>query len=104
MVTVGNGGDITGVVPTSGASGAGAATAATPTSSEGEGFPAPMAGNVFKVQVEPCDLVEEGDVMIILEAMKMEITVIAPKAATVVDVAVKEGDDVALGDILVTLA
>ena len=104
VVTVGNGGDITGVVPTSGASGAGAATAATPTSSEGEGFPAPMAGNVFKVQVESGDLVEEGDVMIILEAMKMEITVIAPKAATVVDVAVKEGDDVALGDILVTLA
>ena len=107
VVTVGNGGDITGVVPTSGASSAGAATsgsAAAPTSSEGEGFPAPMAGNVFKVQVSPGDLVEEGDVMIILEAMKMEITVIAPKSATVVDVTVKEGDDVALGDILVTLA
>ncbi|WP_299875187.1 sodium-extruding oxaloacetate decarboxylase subunit alpha [uncultured Cocleimonas sp.] len=106
VVTVGNGGDITGVVPTSGASIAGAtsAGATTPTSSEGEGFPAPMAGNVFKVQVGPGDLVEEGDVMIILEAMKMEITVIAPKSATVVDVTVKEGDDVALGDILVTLA
>ncbi|MEB8433740.1 sodium-extruding oxaloacetate decarboxylase subunit alpha [Cocleimonas sp. KMM 6892] len=107
VVTVGNGGDITGVVPTSGGSAAGASAAgagAAPSSSEGEGFPAPMAGNVFKVQVAPGDLVDEGDVMIILEAMKMEITVIAPKSATVVDVAVKEGDDVALGDILVTLA
>ena len=103
VVTVGNGGDITGVVPTSGASTSSSAATA-PTASAGEGFPAPMAGNVFKVQVEPGDLVEEGDVMVILEAMKMEITVIAPKAATVVDVTVKEGDDVALGDILVTLA
>ena len=42
--------------------------------------------------------------MIILEAMKMEITVVAPKSATVVDVLVKEGDAVALGDTLVTLA
>ncbi len=103
VVTVGNGGDITGVVPTSGAS-ASSSVAAAPATSAGEGFPAPMAGNVFKVQVDPGDLVEEGDVMIILEAMKMEITVVAPKSATVVDVAVKEGDDVALGDILVTLA
>ncbi len=105
VVTVGNGGDITGVVPTSGSGAAAPSSAATaPATGEGEGFPAPMAGNVFKVQVAPGDHVEEGDVMIILEAMKMEITVIAPKAATVVDVAIKEGDDVALGDILVTLA
>ncbi len=105
VVTVGNGGDITGVVPTSGSGGATTSSpAAASANAEGEGFPAPMAGNVFKVQVAPGDLVEEGDVMIILEAMKMEITVIAPKSATVVDVAIKEGDDVALGDILVTLA
>ena len=107
VVTVGNGGDITGVVPTSGASvGSGSVTdTGTPAvAASGEGFPAPMAGNVFKVQVEPGDHVDEGDVMIILEAMKMEITVVAPKSATVVNVTVKEGDDVALGDILVELA
>jgi oxaloacetate decarboxylase alpha subunit len=107
VVTVGNGGNITGVVPTSGASvGSGLATdtGTTAVAASGEGFPAPMAGNVFKVQVEPGDHVDEGDVMIILEAMKMEITVVAPKSATVVNVTVKEGDDVALGDILVELA
>ena len=105
VVTVGNGGDITGIVPTSGGSAPAAAGASTasPTGS-GEGFPAPMAGNVFKVEVSPGDAVDEGEVMIILEAMKMEITVVAPKSATVVDVMVKEGDDVGLGDILVTLA
>jgi oxaloacetate decarboxylase alpha subunit len=106
VVTVGNGGDISGVVPVTGVpvSTATGTNTAAPAASGGEGFPAPMAGNVFKVEVSPGDVVEEGDVMIILEAMKMEITVVAPKTATVVDVAVKEGDDVALGDILVTLA
>ena len=104
VVTVGNGGDITGIVPTTGATAPAAAGATAAPTGEGEGFPAPMAGNVFKVQVEPGDAVDEGDIMIILEAMKMEITVVAPKAGTVVDIMVKEGDDVGLGDILVTLA
>ena len=106
VVTVGNGGDITGIVPTSGGSAApvAAAGAAAAPSSDAEGFPAPMAGNVFKVLVESGDAVEEGDIMIILEAMKMEITIVAPKSGTVVDIMVKVGDDVGLGDILVTLA
>jgi len=104
VVTVGNGGDITGIVPTSGGAPATTSTGSSAPSGEGEGFPAPMAGNVFKVEVAPGDAVEEGEVMIILEAMKMEITVVAPKSATVVDIMVKEGDEVGLGDILVTLA
>ena len=106
VVTVGNGGDITGIVPVAGAAASGssdsAPAAAAPTG--GEGYPAPMAGNVFKVLVQPGEMVEEGDIMIILEAMKMEITVVAPKSATVVEVLVKEGDAVSLGDTLVTLA
>ena len=107
IVTVGNGGDITGIVPTSGASAAPTAAAsagAAAPSADAEGFPAPMAGNVFKVLVESGDAVEEGDVMVILEAMKMEITIVAPNSGTVVDIMVKVGDDVGLGDILVTLA
>ena len=63
-----------------------------------------MAGNVFKVLVQPGELVEEGDIMVILEAMKMEITVVAPRSATVVEVTVKEGDAISLGDTLVSLA
>jgi oxaloacetate decarboxylase alpha subunit len=105
VVTVGNGGDITGIVPVAGAasgSSDSAPAAAAPTG--GEGYPAPMAGNVFKVLVQPGEMVEEGDIMVILEAMKMEITVVAPKGATVVEVLVKEGDAVSLGDTLVTLA
>ncbi|PWQ96494.1 sodium-extruding oxaloacetate decarboxylase subunit alpha [Leucothrix pacifica] len=107
VVTVSNGGDITGIVPVAGgaaASTGGAASPAAAPATGGEAFPAPMAGNVFKVQVQPGEMVEEGDVMIILEAMKMEITVVAPKSATVVEVTVSEGDAVSLGDTLVTLA
>ena len=104
VVTVGNGGDISGIVPTSGGVSAAPVAGAAPAAGTGEGFPAPMGGNVFKVLSQPGDLVEEGDIMIILEAMKMEITVVAPKSATVVEVLVKEGDVVALGDTLVTLA
>ncbi len=105
VVTVGNGGDITGIVPVAGAA-SGSSDSAAPAAApaEGEGYPAPMAGNVFKVLVQPGEMVEEGDIMIILEAMKMEITVVAPKNATVVEVLVKEGDAVSLGDALVTLA
>ncbi|MEZ5449155.1 MAG: biotin/lipoyl-containing protein [Thiolinea sp.] len=46
---------------------------------------------------------EEGEAMIILEAMKMETTISAPKTCVIVDVKVKEGDAVAVGDTLVTL-
>ena len=105
VVTVGNGGDITGIVPVAGAASvAGSGGAPTPAAGSGEAFPAPMAGNVFKVLVQPGEAVEEGDIMIILEAMKMEITVVAPRSATVVDVTVKEGDAISLGDTLVSLA
>lgn len=102
-VTVTNGGDITGIVPVGGAAPAagGAAAAAT---QEGEAFPAPLAGNIFKVLVQPGDTVAEGEVMIVLEAMKMETEVSAPKDGVVVDVMVKEGDSVAVGDSLVSLA
>ena len=106
VVTVGNGGDITGIVPVAGGVSASPASggATAPAASSGESFPAPMAGNVFKVLVQPGEVVEEGDIMVILEAMKMEITVVAPRSATVVEVAVKEGDAISLGDTLVSLA
>lgn len=101
-VTVSDGGDITGIVPASG--GAAPAAGAAAQVQGGDEFPAPLAGNIFKVLVEPGDTVEEGETMIILEAMKMETSVSAPKAGTVVDVLVKEGDAVAVGEALVTLA
>jgi oxaloacetate decarboxylase alpha subunit len=69
----------------------------------GDPLPAPLAGNIFQVNVRPGDLVQEGDVIVILEAMKMETEVRAPRAGTVGSVNVAEGDKVAVGDTLVTL-
>ena len=51
--------------------------------SSGETITAPLAGNIFKINVKPGDSVEEGDVVIILEAMKMETEVRASSAGTV---------------------
>ncbi|PWW11865.1 MULTISPECIES: sodium-extruding oxaloacetate decarboxylase subunit alpha [Pseudidiomarina] len=64
---------------------------------------APLAGNLFKLLVKPGQQVAEGDVVIILEAMKMETDIKAHQAGTVADILVKEGDSVSVGDVLVTL-
>ena len=69
----------------------------------GTEVPAPLAGNIFKILVQPGDTVEEGQVVMILEAMKMETEVSAPQAGTVGAVQVKEGDSVSVGDTLLTL-
>ncbi|MEL7965160.1 sodium-extruding oxaloacetate decarboxylase subunit alpha [Vreelandella neptunia] len=69
----------------------------------GESIDAPLAGNIFKVNVRPGDKVAEGDVVIILEAMKMETEVRASIAGTVSKVNVSEGDSVAVGDALIEL-
>ncbi len=53
-----------------------------------------VTGNVWKVEVEPGAQVEEGDVLLILESMKMEIPVEAPAAGTVADVLVQVEDSV----------
>ncbi|MGB0360969.1 MAG: biotin/lipoyl-containing protein, partial [Endozoicomonas sp.] len=70
----------------------------------GEPMPAPLAGNIWKVNVTPGQSVQEGDVVLILEAMKMETEVRAPRAGQVVAVSVREGDSVAVGDQLLMLA
>jgi biotin carboxyl carrier protein len=54
----------------------------------------PMAGNVFKCLVKPGDVVTQNQVLIVLDAMKMETPVVAPVAGTVRTVLVKEGDAV----------
>ncbi|MFY0664207.1 MAG: sodium-extruding oxaloacetate decarboxylase subunit alpha [Natronospirillum sp.] len=71
--------------------------------SDGEPIAAPLTGNIFKILVSAGDDVEEGDTVIILEAMKMETEVKAAKAGTVSRVAVKEGDSVNVGDVLLEL-
>ncbi|WP_458735638.1 sodium-extruding oxaloacetate decarboxylase subunit alpha [Zobellella taiwanensis] len=70
----------------------------------GEAVAAPLAGNIFKVVARKGSQVAAGDVLVILEAMKMETEVRAARAGLVADVMVKEGDAVAVGDPLVSLA
>ncbi|MFC0445248.1 sodium-extruding oxaloacetate decarboxylase subunit alpha [Pseudidiomarina halophila] len=74
-------------------------------SSSGEGEPvtAPLAGNVFKVLVKPGQEVAEGEVLIIVEAMKMETDIKADRAGVVAQVHAREGDSVAVGDVLIEL-
>ena len=69
----------------------------------GEPVPAPLAGNIFEVLVKPGQRVEEGERVLVLEAMKMETDVAAPRAGTVAEVRVKPGDAVAVGDVLLTI-
>jgi len=102
-VTVSDGGDLTGIAPIGGASVA-APGAALAAAGGGDPVPAPLAGNIFKVQVAPGQQVAEGDVIIILEAMKMETNVVAPKSGVVGSISVKDGDSVAVGDTLLTIA
>jgi len=59
---------------------------------------------VVKTQVRPGQVVSEGESIVILEAMKMETSVSAPSAGTIVEVRVQAGDNCAVGDVLVTLA
>jgi oxaloacetate decarboxylase alpha subunit len=66
-------------------------------------IPAPLAGNIFKINVTAGQVISSGDVIMILEAMKMETEVRSPESGTVQSVAVKEGDAVQVGDVLLTL-
>ena len=63
----------------------------------------PMPGNVFKVECKPGQAVNAGDVLVVLEAMKMEIEVAAPCAGTVKAVSATVGSAVNTDDLLVTL-
>jgi acetyl-CoA carboxylase biotin carboxyl carrier protein len=62
-----------------------------------------MAGNVWKILVQPGDQVEEGQDLIILESMKMEIPIAAEVGGTVKEVKVNEGDFVNEEDLLIEM-
>ncbi|EAU2618030.1 biotin/lipoyl-binding protein, partial [Salmonella enterica] len=100
VVKVSDGGDIsqlTAAVPASAPAAAAPAGAGTPVT-------APLAGNIWKVIATEGQTVAEGDVLLILEAMKMETEIRAAQAGTVRGIAVKSGDAVSVGDTLMTLA
>jgi oxaloacetate decarboxylase alpha subunit len=81
------------------------APAAAPAAGGGAGSPveAPMGGNVFKVRCKVGDTVQAGDVVVVLEAMKMEVEVTSSHAGQVQEVCVREGDAVTPGATLVTV-
>jgi acetyl-CoA carboxylase biotin carboxyl carrier protein len=64
---------------------------------------APVTGTVWKIQVQVGDLVNEGQTLVILESMKMEMPVEAPGSGKVGKVHVAEGQAVEDGDVLVSL-
>ena len=109
VVEVAEGGDVSaiGLAPVVGTNPVTAAPVAAPAAAPvtgGEQITAPLAGNIWKVHATPGQAVQEGDVLLILEAMKMETEVRAHKAGTIGSVTVKEGDAVSVGDALLTLA
>ena len=104
VVEVEEGGDISQIHPVStGSSTPVSAPALAATSSGGEDVPAPLAGNIFKVLVKPGQQVQEGETIMILEAMKMETEISAPKSGVVGSIHVKEGDAVQVGQALLSL-
>lgn len=101
-VEVSAGGDVTALAPI-GATPQAASASAAPTSG-GDDLPSPLSGTIFRIDVSPGDQVEEGDLLIILEAMKMETEIRAPKSGTVTTLHTKVGDAVATGDALLSIA
>jgi pyruvate carboxylase subunit B len=70
----------------------------------GDPVSAPMPGAVLRIEVSAGDSVAEGDVILVLEAMKMEVEVKAPRAGTISEVHVATGEQTAAGSTLVTLS
>ena len=78
-------------------------SAAPSDSNSSQSIDAPLAGNVFKILVRNGDSVSEGDVVMILEAMKMETEIRSAYTGTVTDITVSEGDAVTSGQPLILL-
>jgi len=98
-VRVSNGGELSSITETHAAASAIQAATVNVT----HALSAPLAGDVYRVEVAVGDNVVEGDVIAVLDAMKMETEIRATAAGKVIDVAVKAGDSINVGQTLVTL-
>ena len=102
VVEVSDGGDVQNIQTAANSANNNGVAPASP-SAGGKTVNAPLAGNIFKIPVTAGQRVAEGDVVLVLEAMKMETAVCAPVAGTVAAVVVAIGDKVGSGDPLMTL-
>lgn len=89
--------------PASPAAAPAAATAPAPVT-DGTSVNAPMPGNIWEVKVGVGDTVTEGDVLLILEAMKMENEILAPVSGKVTSIPVSKGTAVNSGDVLAVIS
>ncbi|MGR7589446.1 biotin/lipoyl-containing protein, partial [Klebsiella aerogenes] len=101
VVKVSDGGDVSQLTATTPSS---APVQAAAPAGAGTPVTAPLAGTIWKVLASEGQAVAEGEVLLILEAMKMETEIRAAQAGTVRGIAVKSGDAVAVGDTLLQLA
>ena len=102
VVEVNEGGDLSQIQSTSSAEPV-AAKPVVPASGKSVPITAPLAGIIVQVNVSPGEHVQQGDLVVILEAMKMETQVLAAHAGVVDSVVVSSGDSVAVGDNLIVL-
>jgi oxaloacetate decarboxylase (Na+ extruding) subunit alpha len=103
VVEVSEGGDVSSVAAAAPASSKPQTTAPSTAAATGEPVKAPLAGNIFKLQVKVGDSVAEGQVLLLLEAMKMETELKSPRAGIVHSIKVAEGNSVSVGDVLMVV-
>lgn len=103
-VVVAADGQLTDIQPVAASAAPAAAPVAAPAGGPAQAINAPLAGNVFKINVRPGDQIAEGQVVVIMEAMKMETEIRAAAAGQVTSIDVKEGDSVSVGQPLLSFA
>ena len=64
---------------------------------------APLPGNIIAIRVKPGDIIQKGQLLMVMEAMKMENQVLADRKGVIEDIAVEVGDSVLQGDVLVQI-